>query len=463
MKLKLVVASMSVLGLVSCPVFAATTTKHKTHHKVHHKTVVKHQTQTVAAHPDYKDMGSIQAPVEVCTISHNSMILDEMTQNVGRSMPNPCNPGWFNRVQFSGGVNVDVGKWGNRNANIMGQNYQRLALNDAYLNVSATINDWAKAFASLSYSDPTTNVNPGTYKLWGAAEYNAAYANNIAGSAANLVQLEQAYATLGNFDVSPIFVQVGKQFQDFGRYEIHPITESMTQVMSKTLATSIKIGFIANGFHGSLFAFDDPINKFGTSSTPTNYGAALGYDQMSDQLGWDVGAGYLYNIIGVNDVAYNVVNFTGTNGYNSRVGGYALYGDVNSGPFTVGARYVAANRFNVNDLPKNGVADLTGGTIAGTPIAGATGAKPWAAGIQAGYGFNVWDKNQNVYLGYQTSREAAGLNLPKNRWLAGYNIDMWKNTNFGIEWDHDIAYNGANGGAGTNSDLVSLRAGVKFG
>lgn len=460
MKLKLVVASMSVLGLVSCPVFAATA-KHKHHHHKH--AVVKHE--TVAAHPDYKDMGSLQAPVEVCTISQSSIIMDGMTQNIGRSLPNPCNPGWFNRVQFSGGVNVDGGKWGNRNANIMGENYQRLSLNDAYLNVSASVNDWAKAFASISYSNPTTNPNPADFKNWGAAEYNAAYANNIGGSAANLVQLEQAYATFGNFDVSPIFVQVGKQFQDFGRYEIHPLTESMTQVMSKTLATSIKAGFITNGFHGSIFAFDDPINKVGNSAKPTNYGVALGYDQINTQLGWDIGAGYLYNMIGVNDIAYNVVNFTNTTGYNHRVGGYSLYGDLNSGPFSVGARYIAANRFSALDLPKNGVADLVGGTIAGAPttIAGATGAKPWAAGLQAGYGFNAWDKNQNVYLGYQTSREAAGLDLPKDRWLAGYDVDMWKSTDLGIEWDHDMAYNLSQGGTGKNTNLVSLRAGVKFG
>ncbi len=467
MKLKLVVASMSVLGLVSCPVFAATTpSKHKHHHKAHKMMVV--QQKPVVAHPDYKDMS--MPAVEVCSISQASMIMDGMTQNVGRALPNPCNPGWFNRIQISGGVNVDIGKWGNRNANLMGENYQRLSLNDAYLNVAATVNDWAKAFASLSYSNPTTNANPASYKIWGAAEYNAAYANNINGTANNTIQLEQAYATLGNFDVSPLFLQVGKQFQDFGRYEIHPITESMTQVMSKTLATSIKGGFIVNGFHGSIYAFDDPINQIGNSAAPTNYGAALGYDQVNCQASWDVGAAYLYNMIGVNDIAYNVVNFT-QGGYNSRVSGYALYGDLLTGPFSLNLRYVGSNQFNVNDLPKNGIADLPGGVItspplgagaAAVPLTTASGAKPWAAGIQAGYGFNAWDKNQNVYLGYQTSREAAGLNLPKNRWLAGYGIGMWKNTDFGVEWDHDIAYNMSSGGTGKNTNLVSLRAAVKF-
>ena len=269
---------------------------------------------------------------------------------------------------------------------------------------------------------------------------------------------------------TPIFLQVGKQFQDFSRYEIHPITRSLTQVMSETLATSLKVGFIVPmGFNGSVYVFDDPLAKVGQNTKTTNYGVSLGYDAPSETLGWDIGAGWLYNLIGVNDVAYNVVNNNasgaGLPAYNTRVGGVAVYADVNSGPFSIGARYTTAvTRFNVNDLAKDGIANYTTGTILGVPTAAASGAKPWAAGIQGAYGFDAWGKNQNVYLGYQASREAAGLDMPKSRWLVGYGIDMFgRSTNVGIEWDHDMAYSAGNGGSGNNSNLVSLRSSVKFG
>lgn len=460
MNLKLVVASMSVLGLVSCPVFAATTAKHKHHHK-HHETV---------AH-EYKDMGALPYKDQpVCTISQNSVIMTDMTQNMGRSLPNPCNPGWFNRIALSGGVNVDLGKFGNRNGAFMGENYQRFSLNDAYLNLAADVNEWTKAFASLSYNTATI-VAPGAGPApsFIGTEYSSAYSNNVVSGGASTIQLEQAYATFGNLDESPFFVQVGKHFQDFSRYEIHPITRSLTQVMSETLATSLGVGFLTNGFSGQIFAFDDPINKVFKTTTSTNYGAALGYDQPSDCLGWDIGAGYLYNMIGVNDVAYivnqyNAYNTDLTSGYNTRIGAVAVYGDVNSGPFTLGARYTTAlQRFNVLDLPKDGVANLVGGGGAGL-VAGSQGAKPWAAGIQAGYGFDAFCKNNNVYIGYQASREAAGLGLPKYRWLAGYGVDVFgKNTNVAIEWDHDKAYSVANGGTNNSYNLVSVRSSVKFG
>jgi hypothetical protein len=458
MNLKLVVASMSVLGLVSCPVFAATTTKHKHHYK--------HQ-QTVAHH-DYKDMGALPYKDQpVCTISQDTVIMSDMTQNMGRSLPNPCNPGWFNRIAVSGGINVDLGKFGNRNGFFMGENFQRFSLNDAYLNVAADVNEWAKAFASLSYNTATVNAPatavgvippgvaaPGSVKT----EYSAAYSNNVDSGSSSTIQLEQAFATIANFNESPFFAQIGKHFQDFSRYEIHPITRSMTQVMSETLATSLDVGFLTSGFHGEVYAFDDPISKVFQSSSTTNYGATLGYDQPSECLGFDVGIGYLYNLIGVNDVAYmvNQINSavtTGTPGYHTRIGGGAVYGDINSGPFTLGARYTSAlTRFSILDLPKNGV----------TPSA--RGGKPWAAGVQAGYGFDAWGKNNNVYVGYQASNEAVGLGLPKSRWLAGFGLDVFgKNTNVGLEWDHDSAYNVSNGGTGNNYNLVSVRTSVKFG
>jgi len=169
----------------------------------------------------------------------------------------------------------------------------------------------------------------------------------------------------------------------------------------------------------------------------------------------------------VNDVAWMVQNYTGANFYRNRVGAWSIYGDVNSGPFTLGARYTAAlQRFNVLDMPKNGNVNVATGAV-GTAVtaatAGATGAKPWAVTVQGGYGFEGWGKNQNVYLGYQGSNEAGGFNIPKNRWLVGYGVDMWKNTSLGAEWDFDNAYSTAKGGTGNNTNLLTLRAAVKFG
>lgn len=482
MNLKLVVASMSILGLVSCPVLAATQAdsppphKHRVHHKVKH-----HRVHHMVSHDykDYKGMELHPAPVQVCSMPREMLVLKSMTQNKGRACPNPCMPDWFNRIMVAGGVNVDLGKWGSRNANYMGENYQHVSLNDAYVNVGAMVNDWVHAFASFSYNTATiSNIYwAPTSSLYHVAEFDTAYSNNVRSDDSNSVQVEQAFATFGNFDVSPFFVQVGKQFQDFSRYEIHPITESLTQVLSKTLATSLKIGFVAGGFNGGVSVFDNPIPRVGSTTYPANYVASLGYMYPSERLGFDIGLGYIYNLIGANDVAYQVnqfnwYNFTlggglGAMGYNSRRAGLAAYADVNSGPFVLGARYTTAlSRFNVLDLPQNGLAAINPVTTA--PFVDQRGARPWAFGIDAGmcfenfFGWGCGGKNK-IYVGYQTTREAAGLLLPRHRYLVGASMDIWKYTTLGAEWDHDNAYNVASGGLGRSTNLVSLRAGVKFG
>lgn len=463
---KLVVASMSVLGLISGPALAATKHKHHHHHKVHHMASHEH---------DYKGALPIQpAPVMVAAplVDANQIIVDSMTQNLGRQVH--AGPDWFQRIGITGGINFDA-MWGQRSRNYMGENTRRLSLNDAYLNATALVNEWTKAFLSLSFNNasPANGISgtsvqgiflPIAGNLPGV--YSSAYTNNR-------LDLEQGYMTFGNFNCTPFFVQLGKQFQDFGRYQIHPITRTLTQVMSESLQTSAKIGFLTPIFspvslHGSLYTFDNPLRRLNMGHSQNVWGAALGLDMPSDQLGFDLGVGYMSNITGVNDVAYAVSVFellTGGNPigtYNGTVGAINVYGDVNSGPFSFGARYTTAiQSFSHNTLSNQYLTTV------------GSGAKPWAADFTAAYGFNAFCKNQNIYLGYQTSNNTVNLFLPKNRWVVGYGIDMWKNTSLGLEYLHDTAYSTGNGmplpgdflysGNSSSSNEVHARASVKFG
>lgn len=407
----------------------------------------------------------------VCAISHSSIILDKSNQNEGRALPNPCKPCWYRYFDISGGINLDIGKWGNRNGNLMGVNYKHLlSLNDVYINVSARANNWVNGLISVSFSNPTISANPAVFNSFSAAEYDAATSNNINDFSPlrlpekrfSNVQIEQAYVTLGDLDLHPIFLQFGKQFQDFSRYEIHPITLTLTQVLSEILATSVKLAVISEGFSGSVYVFNDPIRNFRTSTNyPTNYGFSIGYFQppTCNAFGFSIGASYLHNLIGANNVAYGVQSFT-AGGFHNHVSALALYFDYIVENISLNLRYTTAiSRFIVTDLPKNGIEDLL---FFGVPLRSATGAKPWAGTAQLNYGFCICDKPQNIYLGYQTSSEAAGLNLAKNRYVAGYGIELWHWTSFRVEWDRDFAYRRANGGSNRTYNLVTLRASAKF-
>lgn len=446
MKLKLVVASMSVLGLVSCPAFAAEgqVVKHKHHHvKKHMVTTHEYKGQ------DYK--GALPVVVENCQPGQYAAVLDVMSQNAGRARPTEdCNK----LISFAGGINFD-GHWGNRNPLYQGENTRLFSLNDAYLNVFGNVGDWVKAFASLSYGTPSGVAA-------GSVLANGQYSNVYPNVADNSLTLEQAMVRFANFDESPAFVQLGKQFADFGRYTIHPLHRTMTQSLSETLQTSAELGFIVpGGFHGDVYAFSDQLPErsaaatgFTTGSIKTNYGAAIGFDMPNEQLGWGVNVGYLYNMIGVGDVQQAVsqtTNGSATTGgsYFSRVGALAVDAMINSGPFSLIGDYVTSlQRFNVNDLVSTNTA---------------RGAKPWAGNIQAAYGYNAWGKNQNLYVGYETSGDAPNLHLPKSRWVVGLNVDVMKNSLIGVEVGHDTDYSVSNTGTGNSSNTIGVRGSVKFG
>jgi len=396
MKLKLVVVSMSVLGLISSSAFAAASapvSMHK-HHKVMHHKVVAHN-------PKGEEMSTSSA----------------MTND------------WFNRIAIDGGVNMDT-KFGSRNTAYNGENTARFSLNNVALNLKADINDWTKAFVGLNYD-------------------NASAGYDVIDQSAGL-NLEQGYITFANASQLPFYAKLGKQFVDFGSYTIHPLTQPVTQVLTESLQTGATVGFDAPldmvSTFGSVYTFDNTAH-ISTHNNPTyNYGGRLGLGQTNDQLGWNVSADYIYDFTGVGQVD---ASLTTANTYVSRVAGGAVNANVNSGPFTLGARYVKAlQSFNVADIAS---------TTAGK------GAQPWAADITAGYGFNAMGDDQKVTVGYGATRDAVNVLLPRSRWTAAYDVSVLKNATVGAEFDHDVAYSVKDGGTGNSNNEVGVRVGVKFG
>ncbi len=466
MKLKLVVASMSVLGLISCPVFAATTTKHK-YQKHQEETSYKGEEEVA----NYK--GEAFPRLVTCPkVDMYQPLLDLMNQNIYRAKPTvDCDK----PIQFAGGINFDYQMAGPLNFGYMGENNNRFAVNDAYLNATGHVNNWVHAFLEVSFSNirgvPLHDsdffvVGPDASDTPKPGIYSEAYHTNT-------LTLQQGYIFVGDLEHFPLFAKLGKQFVNYGQYVIHPITRTMTQVMTETLQTAAQGSFISGwsgfDFHGSVFAFEnemgmvDEDDEFILSSNGhrhTNYGAQLGFGKISDQFGFDVGAGWIYDMAGINDVAYAITRFhngeTGDDGtYEKRVNGFTVYGLLNTGPFSLSGHYATAlQHFDADDL---GFSDDDDDDFDDD------GAKPWAFDVTGAYNFNYWGKAQNLYVGYQQSGDAVNLLLPETRWTAGYGIDVLKNTNLTIEYSHDSDYDDDDGGTGEDSNRVAVRMAVKFG
>lgn len=441
---KIIIASLSVLGIINSPAFADHACANM---------------QPCADRGYYKDAGAL--PTKSCLPTRSELIMYDITQNRGRALFNPCYPDWFDRIGFSGGINFDGGKFGNRNVSnnnstavrgplsqgYAGENTQNASINDAYLNISAKVNDIASAFMSLSYIDASN-----AYSM----AYQTTPDSLVVDNNNQRFNVQQAYIHFGNFDYSPIYAEFGQEFQDYGRYEIHPITEPLTQVLTESLHPALKIGLIMDGWSATFYSFQNPVPQKPFGTKDFDYGGAIGFDNPGDCFGYDLGIGYMYNIEGVNAIGNTSAFVGGTQAtfatYQNRVDGVALYGDANIRSFALAMRYTTAmTSFSNVDLPMDMNHPLLG-------------AKPWAASAQGSYGFNRFGKDQTVYAGYQISRETVNLNLPRSRYLLGYALQPGMNTNVGLEWDHDTGYPTTDGGAPQgNTNLVSVRVGVAFG
>jgi hypothetical protein len=464
MNLKLVAVSMSVLGLIASPVFADTMHKHK-HARKHYD------------QQDYKGSGSmplaassladLTSPMESASLS--TVMLSDMQQNSNLSKPHAD---WFNHFAINGSMEFGTAFGSLHNSNdaylekaqldqysigYYGENSFRFS-NRFDINVTAKINDWANALVVINAqrNAPLYNISEKVI--------DAVYTSKWGGD--NTVNVEQAFIHFGNFEKTPFFVEVGKQFVDYGRYDTHALTQSLSQVLTQSLVSAVKLGYINDmGISGSVYTFQNNQDFYMRSPVlraqdvnkdPTmNYGASVNYySHLNDQISYKLGASYLYDMMGV-DAIHSAVEDGQLmwRGYNKRVGGLAVYADMSYDAFTLGANYTSAIRhFAAADLAKD-----SGNTT--------QGARPWALGLQAGYDFNAWSKNNNVYVGYQSSRDTIYANLPKSRYLVGYSIDVLKNTKLSAEWDHDNAWNYATQGGSQNGDsnLIALRAAVKFG
>lgn len=375
--------------------------------------------------------------------------------------PTQASEMWNKHIRLSGGIAVDykvAGSLGNESAEdqaaastpsaFTGVNVKRFGINDAFLNVDAMVNDWVSARVGLSYTAVTENY-----------EFSHNFGTN------RNFNLDQAYVTMSNFEKSPFYFRAGQQYFDFGHYDLHPIAKSFTQVLTEVNDIGLQVGFIDNtGFNGSVFVTELPYQKREDDGMVHRHRKGLGYGgsvsygikDVNDSFDVHGKLGYLSNITMLDAYVRNANDGnSGHNGsYEDTVRAVSANLGIVSGPFDVNAAYAGAmNKFSNNDVEQRV----------------GKGGRPNAFELNAGYKFNYYDHDHKVVLGYATSSEASSMGLPKDRYYVDYNVEVYKNTNFTLEYAHDKDYGTSDLGTdgesrtGKNFNVVTARLAVNFG
>ncbi|MCP5420957.1 MAG: LbtU family siderophore porin [Gammaproteobacteria bacterium] len=363
------------------------------------ETTIRQQADTLAEQETLRTEGAPQR-------------VEKLEEDLGEKLTAEDKEGaWYEKIKVGGVVEVEA----YYTSPYVGDSESDVVLSTFELGVESQVTDWVNVGASLLYEEDDTDL-----------------------------EVDVAYATLANADVTPVFVTAGQIYVPFGAYETALISDPLTLEIGETRETALQLGFDRNGLIGSVYVFNGDNEKDGKNRI-SSWGVNLNYTHALENGDVAAGIGYLSDL-GDSDSLQDVINDNQGDNDTDFTGGWTLNVVGHFGSFSLIGEYLAAAEdFSATAVPwKQG------------------GAKPSAWNLEADYAFRMFDKDATVAFAYQGTDEALALELPKQRFLIGLSTEIFKNTSLSFEWAHDEDYDASDGGTGKSADSVVAQLAVEF-
>ena len=323
---------------------------------------------------------------------------------------------------------------------------------EIYLN--ARLNEYSTVHLALSYDDNNTfnNLNGGNF--YGADVEDK---NNVAKDVESKKELyiPEAYLKLNH---EQIFAKVGQQYINFGSTSHGSISTPLTQQLSQTNQLAVTVGaqnLKGTGLYADISGYKGARVTSGDQKTigeRFGYTAELGYAKDAANYNLNIYTDFINDMADVDSVNYAIAsgrkayvseNTTDNGGAKSylaikpaaaykAIPGMAAHVGFTMGKFQVMADYVTAmKKFDQGDnmyYKGQFVNDVD------------YGAKPQAYGMEVDYNFMP---KQTVTLGYQETKQALSFGLPKQRTLVAYTYQFSDHVSVSseIKWDKDYSSN----------------------
>lgn len=281
------------------------------------------------------------------------------------------------------------------------------------------------------------------------------------------LNVDEAFITFANADVTPFYVTAGRMYVPFGNFDTNMISDPVTLNLAETREDTVQVGFEAdNGFYGSVYVFNGDADKAKGSYSETdnntidNYGLNLGYTMEKDNFSLDVGAAYINNIA-TSDKLQDIVDdnslCAGDGCVKDYVGGLSAYAIANYGQFSLIGEYVTA----IDDFKSSELTAINNKKL-----------KPVAWNLEGAYHFSLMGKDTSVALGYQKTKDMyfdiETTDYFEKAWLASVSMLIVDNTWLSAEWRHSDGYSevkhqrNADGEDFDNEDLMQVKLSYEF-
>ncbi|KAA6187046.1 LbtU family siderophore porin [Thiohalocapsa marina] len=335
--------------------------------------------------------------------------------------------GWFQNIDITGLIEVEASYVDP----FEGTSESDITLATFELGIASQVNDWVQVVASLLYEQDETDL-----------------------------EVDLAFITIANPDLSPIFFTAGQLYVPFGAYQTNLLSDPLTLEIGEARETAAQIGFVHNGFSGSVYGFSGDNDVDGEQEIGS-WGANLAFAMETGNLTWSAGAGYI-NDLGDSDSLADLISDNRGERYNTlyaedphttfsmdpteRTGGWTANLAMVLGDFNVIAEYLtAADDFDPDSLSFKD-----------------QGAQPAAWNLELGYSFDLFGKEAVAAAAYQTTEQALALELPEERWLVGISVGIFDNTALSLEYSYDTDYGTSDGGTGETGSALVAQLAVEF-
>lgn len=301
----------------------------------------------------------------------------------------------------------------------------------AYAQVEVTGLVEVELGASSTDTENTSDINVATVEVGLGAELSEnASAQVVLLYEENDTPIEVDVAIL-TFDLpgSAFTFTLGQDYLPFGQYHTALVSDPLSLEIGETRETSVVLLYEQDLIHGAVYVFNGDQDQDGKDQV-NNFGVRFGV--ASNQMAFGL------------DYASNIADSDGLQDRNfgyaagaDPVAGASVYGLVQFGEVTVSAEHL---------------------TVLDPLLVDGAGTEPAASNVE----LSLMSGDYTVGLAFETTDEAAFLELPENRIRLGMAKTLFEGTSLGIELSQDDDYAVADGGTGGDSTNFVVQLAAEF-